>query len=95
MTCSKILTTFPKDPHARLDYSIDWSQWLSAGEAISCSVWTIESGINSFDQTATTSIATVWLDGGTAGITYQVANKIVTTGSRTDERTIKIKVLER
>ena len=90
------LTTFPKDPHATLDYSLDWSEWLAVGESLTCSVWTRSStDLKEVNTNLTTSIATIWLSGGAAGNIYTVANKIGTSGSRIDERTIAIKVENR
>ena len=90
------LTTFPKDPNATLDYSIDWSSWLAAGESLTSSTWTRSSTtLQESNTTLTTSIATIWLAGGSAGTKYTVANKIGTTSGRVDERTIDIKVLQR
>jgi len=72
-------------------------------ETISTSTWTIPSGItkDSDDKAAVTiqgvvyainTVATIWLSGGTAGTDYALTNKIVTSGSRTLEHTILIKV---
>lgn len=30
--------TFTKDPHAVLDYTVDWTRWL-AGDTIATSAW--------------------------------------------------------
>ena len=46
-------------------------------------------------DTHTATKATVWLSGGQAGATYTVTNRIVTTGGRTDDRSIAIKVEDR
>jgi hypothetical protein len=88
--------TFTKDPDAVLDYSVDWSRWL-AGDEISSSEWLLENGaaIEKVTDTNTTTSATVWLRGGDAGTTYLVTNRIVTTGGRTDDRTITVKVEDR
>ena len=88
--------TFTKDPDAVLDYSVDWSAWL-AGDEISSSEWLLEQGavIEKVTGTSTTTKTTVWLRGGQAGTTYLVTNRIVTTGGRTDDRTISVKVEER
>lgn len=90
------LTTWPKDPNATLDYSVDWSEWLATGESLTCSVWTRSATTLVEENTAlTTSVATIWLSGGTVDATYTIANKIGTSGGRIDERTVSIKVLQR
>lgn len=88
--------TFTKDPDAVLDYSVDWSAWL-AGDEIASSEWLLEDGalIEIVTDTNTATKATVWLRGGNAGTTYLVTNRIVTTGGRTDDRTISVKVEDR
>ena len=97
---------FLKDPNAVLDYKFDWkaltngngdSDWLASGETISTKTVTVDSGItkDSDALTDTNTSVTVWLSGGTAGVDYEVACKIATSASRTDERTIKIQARER
>ena len=84
---------FIKDPEAVLDYEINWTDWLN-GDTISTSAWTVPSGLTEDSNSKTTTHAKVWLSSGTAGQTYAVGNKIVTTGLRTDERTIYIECKE-
>lgn len=84
-----------KDPDATLDFGIDWSDWLASGETISTSVWTVEAGIMEESNSHTDDVATIWLSGGTAGNTYTLTNRITTSGGRTDDRSILIKVEER
>jgi hypothetical protein len=85
---------FTKDPSATLDYSIDWSKWL-ADDTILTSEWTVPTGLTQMAASNTTTKATVWLSGGTAGQIYTVTNRISTAGGRTDERSIIIRVAER
>lgn len=82
-----------KDPDAVLDYPFDWSTWLD-GDTISSHTITADSGITVDSSSATTSVVTVWLSGGTAGASYSVACRITTAAGRTDERTIRIEVFE-
>ena len=91
------MSAYHKDPDAVLDWQFDWSDWLADSETISTPTITITPtgelaagtpGINS-------GVVRVWLTGGTAGETYLVACKIVTSAGRTDERTIKINCFER
>jgi len=85
---------FGKDPNAVLDYAIDWSSWLGT-DTISTSAWTVASGITKTGESKTSTKATIWLSGGTAGVTYELTNRIVTTAGRTDDRTIGIVVGEK
>lgn len=86
---------YVKDPDAILDYGFDWTDWLATAETISSITWTVPTGITKTSEEQTTKIATVWLSGGTAGSNYSVACKIVTSGNRTDERTMTIRVKNR
>lgn len=87
-------TRMVKDPDAVLDYQIDWSSWLATGETISSSDWVVQTGITENSASNTTTTATIWLSGGTAGVTYTVTNRIVTTASRTNDRSLYITVRE-
>jgi len=87
-------STFAKDPDATLDYMIDWSDWLDS-DTISTSIWTVPSGITKDSDTNSTTTATIWLSGGTAGQSYKLVNRIVTACGRTDDRTIRIIVREK
>ena len=84
----------PKDPNAVIDYAVDWTLWLD-GDTISSSIWTAATGITIDSNTNTITNSTVWLSGGTAGASYEVTNRVVTAGGRTDDRTILISVAER
>lgn len=86
--------TFPKDPNAVLDYSVDWSRWLD-GDSIASSAWTVPIGLAKVTETNTDTKATVWLSGGSAGQSYPVTNRVTTTGGRTEDRTFTIRVEER
>lgn len=84
------IARFVKDPNSVLDYTLSWADWLPPGDTINTATATGETGITigSVSRTATTS--TAWISGGTAGKSYNVTIKIVTTLGRTDERTITI-----
>lgn len=87
------LKKFIKDPNAKLDYTIDWSAWLeSNNDTISAAtVPNPPSGLTVVDPVQHTStLSTVWLEGGTAGSSYDVTVHITTTGGRQDDRTITI-----
>lgn len=88
------LTSFRKDPDAVLDYVWDWSSWL-AGDTITSHTVTAADGITVDSSTVADGAVTVWLSGGVARTTYEVACRINTAGGRTDERTSKFYVQER
>lgn len=84
----------PKDPDEVLDYEIDWSARL-VSEVINASEWTI-SGSDNLLLTNTSSYAntatTIWLEGGTLNVTYSLTNRITTSGLRTMDQTVKLKI---
>jgi hypothetical protein len=88
-------TTFRKDPQATLDYHVDWSTWMEDGDAIIASDWFVADGLTEVVDAFSTTVATVWLSGGTAGQSYTVTNRITTSDGRIDERSITIKAEQR
>ncbi len=89
------MTRFLKDPDAVLDYGFDWSDWLADGETISTSTWTVETGITKDSDSKSDTATIIWLSGGTVETTYIIANKIVTSAGRTDERSFSILMVQR
>lgn len=96
-----------KDPEAVLDYHLPWAAWLD-GDTLSSVTWTVPAGLTKDSQSinassvtidgtthAANTVATVWLSGGTAGNDYTVECKVVTAGGRTDERSFRVRVVER
>jgi len=87
--------TFRKDPSAALDYGFDWSDWLTSGEVLSASAWTVPTGINNDNDSRGTDTTVIWLSGGTAGQSYTIACKVTTDDGRIDERSFVIQVENR
>lgn len=91
---SAYIASYIKDPGAKLDYSIDWSEWLPTGDAIDTATWTAD-GITVAASPApshASGIATVWIEGGTEGTDATAACRVTTTAGRIDERTIRIQI---
>lgn len=87
--------TYIKDPDEKLDYQVDWSTHLAAAETISSVTWTVQTGLTKSSSPAasnTTTTATVWLEAGTAGESYDVACRITTNQNRVIERTFTVRV---
>lgn len=87
-------STYDKDPDAELDYQVDWSRWLPAGDTIATSAWLVPEGITHLQakDARTDTTATLWLAGGEAGEEYLVTNRVTTTGGRRNDSTIKVRV---
>ena len=90
-------SSFLKDPDATLDYTFDWSDWLTSPETINSIVTDVPTGMTEESSSNTTTTATIWLSGGIAGTEYTVGCEITTNSSpaRVDERSITIKVVQR
>ncbi len=94
------MAIFLKDPQAVLDYTIDWNDgYLTTGETISTgttnSVWAVSSsGITIDSEGQTTTTTTLTLSGGTHGVMYKATNRVKTSGGRTDDRTVYVKIWE-
>lgn len=87
-----------KDPDSVIDFGFNWAtNYLATGETISTSTWAVTpSGLTlASTATNTTSQASIFVSGGTAGQIYRLANTITTSLSRTVERTIQIRVAQR
>ena len=56
-----------KDPESVLDYTINWSDFLTTGDTISSATYTVDTGLTKDSNSNTTTTTTVTLSGGTAG----------------------------
>lgn len=93
--------TFLKNEDAILDWKFDWVNWLGVGETLLTHEITVTDGLTMLSSSITdnnTSV-TVWLSGGTLGVTYQVDCLITASApdasSRTEKRSILIRVTDR
>ena len=89
------MASFIKDPDSVLDYQFDWSLWLEAGDEIDTSTWAVPAGITKDSDVNTIDTTTIWLSGGTLHEKYEIVNRIVTAGGRTDERTITMRIKQK
>ena len=96
----KIGSFIDKDPQSTLDYTIDWSSWVTDGDAIATSVWDVETIAGDVTPVVNTndvmdvgaSTSTVWLSGGELRNTYRITNTITTTNGLTDERYFRLNI---
>jgi len=91
------MTTYKKDPNATLDYTVDWSAWLTpiADTISGTPVWVLSSGLTKVSQSNTTTTATIFVSGGVLDETETVTCRISTVGLRTDDRTVNLKMTSR
>jgi len=82
-----------KTPDDVLDFVVDWSAEL-AGDTISTSTFAVPTGLTKASEANATETATVWLSGGTDGVSYEVENTIVTAAGRTMKQCVHIQIAE-
>lgn len=99
----------PKDKDETLDYSLDWSRALEGGETIQAVSWFVVDeadakaplglgvtvdGLRNFTQSNTTTVATIYLQGGVDNQEYKLFCSVTTTAGRVKERSVKIRIRE-
>ena len=91
--------TILKDPLANLDYSFDWTAWLAAigGDTIAAVValGADAPSVTLGSPLVAGGVVTVFIAGGTLGLTHRITCAIRTVGGRTDERSIYLKMVLR
>lgn len=96
--------TIDKDPEARLDYQLDWSDWLPSGDTITSSSWSVETvpaGETDGDiltvtsDSNTTTATNVTVTAGTEGSIYRLYNTINTAGGLIERRFFRVKIKAR
>lgn len=90
-----ILTWPAKDPDEVLDYSLDWSARLPAGDTIESVTWTVPAGLTRGTTQLQGSVTTAFFSAGTEGTSYDIGVRIVTAGGRTMDQTVKLKIKSR
>lgn len=85
-----------KDPSEVLDFTLDLTApMLLDSDTISTHTVTAPAGITKASDSKTNTTVTAWLSGGTHGVDYPVIYQAVTSGGRTYERTIIVRVRNR
>jgi hypothetical protein len=93
--------TIDKDTEAQLTYTFNWSDWLSAGDTIDTSVYTVAARRNDptpivIETQGNTNTETyVELSGGQSEKVYIVTAKVTTSNGLIDRRAFRINVVER
>jgi hypothetical protein len=87
---------YKKDPNAVLDYTFDWTPYLTPlNDTISAVTWVLATGLTQVSQSNTPTTATVFVSGGVVGETLKLTCRVTTAGGRTDDRSIDLKIVER
>jgi hypothetical protein len=88
-----------KDPHAVLDYLVDWgAEYLGADEILS-SEWIVEpeetGGVVVAGSDLDGRSATVKAAGGVPGHIYRLVNQVLLASGRVDRRSVTLRVEKR
>lgn len=83
-----------QDKDAFLDYALDWSDWLVAGDEIDDSMWTADSDLTLNSQAVSGALTSVWVQGGSVGKWYAVTNTVTSLQGRSDQRTIRLLIVD-
>lgn len=90
-----ILGRFQKQPADVLDYDFDYSDWLEdRADTISTFSITADAGITVGASAHVSGVVKVFLSGGTDGSSYKITCTVVTTGARTKQAEIVVKIKE-
>lgn len=87
----------PKDPDEVLDFSIDWSARLDAGDTIQTVTWAASDpvGLTRLSQQQVGAVTTAFFSGGALDQTYSITCTIQTVGGRTMQETAKLPIKAR
>lgn len=86
---------FPKDPDEALDYGLDWTDNMVAGDTITNVQWFIPAGLTQGSSAFTNNITSIFLSGGTENQVYAIRCRITTSQGRVLERTVRLRVRSR
>lgn len=87
-TKTDIGLTAEQSASSKLDYGLDWSDWLASapGDKIASSQWAFDAALQVSDQAFTDTMTSLWVTGGTPGEWYTLENTITTQSGRRDTR---------
>ena len=89
------MSRYIKDPDATLDWAWDWTGWLADDETITDHEIIVATGTVTIDSTSEDDgIVTAWLSEAEEG-NVTVTCRITTSQGRTDDRTIRLRVMDR
>ena len=82
-----------KDPESVMDYTIDFTNFLTGGDLLNTHAFVADSGItvDSSSKATNEKSVTVILSGGTAGTTYTIKCTVTTDNSLTVVRRFRVK----
>lgn len=90
------MKTFVKDPDAKLDYSVDWNNFLDAvNDTISTAEWVSDNvAITVDDAGHLNGFHTAFISDGVLDANYTITSRITTTGGRINDSSFVILIKE-
>jgi hypothetical protein len=93
------LGIFLKDPVALIDYAVDWAEGYLVDQTIIASSWSVlpaePGGITVASDIITATRTRATLAGGIPGHVYRITNRVTLSDTRSDERSLTIRVEQR
>ena len=92
-----MLSARKKGENDRLDYDVDFSDWLPTGDTIltaTSSVTSTSETVVVDDTVIDSPVVKLWIDGGEAGETATVSTAIVSQGGREKTVCFKLRITE-
>lgn len=86
-----LLGTYTKQPGEKLDYDVDYTDWIGDDTLLS-HVVSADAGITVVTSAVLSNVVKVWLTGGTDGVKYKITVTATTTGGRIKEDEFYVKV---
>lgn len=84
-----------KDPDAEVFYSWDFTNWLGVGETISgYSFPGFPAGVTNLSDSESGGVVQMKIGGGTAGESYDLTCRIVTSAGQTEDKTFTLPITE-
>lgn len=81
-----------KQPAELLDYAIDWTARLDAGDTIKASAFVVPDGLEATSSSRGDRDAVVWLGAGDDRVSYLIVNRITTTAGRELRQVVRLKI---
>jgi len=85
-----------KDPNAVLDYPVSFADWLSdVGDTYASHTVTCSGTLVCDSSSESAGVITVWLSGGRVGEVETFTIRITTAAGRVEDRTLRLRIVER
>jgi hypothetical protein len=86
---------FTHDPDARVDYGVDWSDYLDEGESITEHEWiTTGDDLTLTGESLAGAVHATFVEGGVLGRAYRITSRITTSAGRRDDQSITLIIKE-